>query len=134
MYESPIEIFLSEIETNIKQEEENAVLEAIVSIDVNVDKEELIKALQYDREQYEKGYKDGWREAMNRARIPRYMPDDTVCDSYGREWIVKKVEVYDSMRGREILYHCWNPSTNDRKRLFDDEIRPENQMDGGNEE
>ena len=33
--------------------------------DINVNKEELIKALKYDRDQYEKGYDDGYDEGFN---------------------------------------------------------------------
>lgn len=55
MYESPIDIIYGEIQTQI----ENDVLKAVQRVGVNVDKEELLKALQYDREQYSKGYADG---------------------------------------------------------------------------
>ena len=37
---------------------EGEIYKAVMNVGVNVDKEELIKALQYDREQYQKGYKD----------------------------------------------------------------------------
>lgn len=68
MYEPPIHKLLTEIETNLRQQEENAVLQAVVSVGVNVDKEELIKALQYDRGQYEKGYADGCRDSRKQGR------------------------------------------------------------------
>lgn len=55
MYESPIEIIYGEIETQLEGE----VLKATQRVGVNVNKEELLKALQYDREQYLKGYEDG---------------------------------------------------------------------------
>lgn len=54
-YKSPIEIFHSEMEMQMEGE----VLKACQRVGVQVDKEELIKALQYDRGQYEKGYQDG---------------------------------------------------------------------------
>lgn len=61
MYESPISI--TEIINNIvkKQNEqfENDLMYQIKqTCHINIDKDELIKALQYDREQYEKGYQD----------------------------------------------------------------------------
>lgn len=37
---------------------EGEIYKAVMDVGVNVDKEELLKALQYDREQYQKGYKD----------------------------------------------------------------------------
>ena len=53
-YKSPIEIVMGEMRTQY----ENEIFRAIQDVDVNVDKEELIKALEYDRGQYEKGYND----------------------------------------------------------------------------
>lgn len=54
-YESPIRIIASQVEMKM----ENDVLQAIQRYDIQVDKDELIKALNYDRQQYEKGYQDG---------------------------------------------------------------------------
>lgn len=50
------------------QEDENMVMKAIREVGVNVDKEELIKALQYDRNQYTKGYEDGKNEVFDKIR------------------------------------------------------------------
>lgn len=55
MYESPIEI----IQKDIVMKQENDIYQAILEQGIVVDKEELIRALQYDRGQYEKGYRDG---------------------------------------------------------------------------
>ena len=43
-------------------EQENTVYKAIQSIGVNVDKDELIRALKYDRDQYDKGFDDGKKQ------------------------------------------------------------------------
>ena len=60
MWESPLNKIYREIHDQIvKQDEENMMLAVNQAVGYKVDKEELIKALQYDREQYEKGYKDG---------------------------------------------------------------------------
>ncbi len=37
---------------------EGEILKAVQNVGVNVDKDELLKALQYDRNQYQKGYAD----------------------------------------------------------------------------
>jgi len=58
MYKSPIEIIYSGLQTQLEGE----VMRAVQSVDVNVDKDELIKALAYDRQQYEKGYADAKKE------------------------------------------------------------------------
>ena len=55
-YESPIELYIGQM----RMEQENNVYKAIQEYGVNVDKDELIKALQYDRGQYEKGYVNGY--------------------------------------------------------------------------
>lgn len=68
MYKSPIEIFVSDMETEIANEQEKEIFKAIQRIGVNVDKDELVKALQYDRTQYEVGYEDGIRIVLNRLQ------------------------------------------------------------------
>ena len=71
MYESPISI--TEITNNIvkKQNEqfENDLMYQIKqTYHINIDKDELIKALQYDREQYEKGYQDGKADMRKKGK------------------------------------------------------------------
>lgn len=61
MYKSPIEIIYGQMQTQM----EGDILRAVQSYCPNVDKEELIRALQYDRQQYDIGYADGKRDAMN---------------------------------------------------------------------
>lgn len=59
MYESPINLYMQEIMTTMENERENAITAKISeSIGCDVDKGELIRALQYDRQQYNKGYAD----------------------------------------------------------------------------
>lgn len=55
MYESPIEVVYGDMHHKI----DNEIYAAIVNVGVNVDKDELVRALSYDRQQYEKGYEDG---------------------------------------------------------------------------
>lgn len=57
MYKSPIEI----VHSQLRIQQENYILKAVQEYNITVDKEELLKALQYDREQYEKGFADGTR-------------------------------------------------------------------------
>lgn len=68
MYKSPIEMIYGELQTQMAQEEENTVMKAVRQIGVNVDKGELIKVLQYDRNQYTKGYEDGKNEVLDKIR------------------------------------------------------------------
>lgn len=54
-YESPIQVFIGQMHIAHERTLESEVIKAIRGIDVAVDKEELIKALQYD-----KGYINGY--------------------------------------------------------------------------
>ena len=68
MYKSPITIFESTIDSFaksiIKQKDDEIFAEIQHSFGVDLDREELIRALQYDRNQYDKGYADGKADAM----------------------------------------------------------------------
>ena len=55
MWESPIQL----LQTQMQMEMDGEMLRAVQKVGVNVDKEELLRALAYDRGQYDKGYKDG---------------------------------------------------------------------------
>lgn len=60
-YISPVQLSynsIREIEKQMMKEQENKIYKYIVEMGVNVDKYELIKALNYDRNQYDKGYND----------------------------------------------------------------------------
>ena len=64
-YESPITRAVREAtETMMKQEEAECMATITREVGYSVDKSELIKALNYDREQYDKGYRDGVRETF----------------------------------------------------------------------
>lgn len=64
MYRSPIEIILGEIQT----QQEAECVKVVQSYGFNVNHEQLKKALQYDREQYTAGYKDGYNQAVETFR------------------------------------------------------------------
>ena len=53
-YKSPINI----ISSALRNEVENNILKSIINIGIDIDKDEFVKALQYDRNQYEKGFSD----------------------------------------------------------------------------
>jgi len=76
VYESPISVISQMVNEQIREvqnQEENAIVAEISKkIGVDVDKTELIRALSYDRHQYEKGYVDGrWfgiHEVMSKVK------------------------------------------------------------------
>lgn len=59
MYVSPINMIIDDFQTEVVKEGENYICRAVQKVGVDVDKDELVKALMYDRNQYEKGYEDG---------------------------------------------------------------------------
>lgn len=84
-YKSPIDI----IRTQTITAEDDLVYKAVLNVDVKVDKDELIKALAYDRGQYLKGYQDRddqivrcrncWKRDYDNCPFSEYLgftPDD----------------------------------------------------------
>lgn len=70
MYENPLTKIFGEITEELnRQDEENCMVSIRQAVGYQVDKEELIKALNYDRNQYEKGYKDGYDAGYKRALL-----------------------------------------------------------------
>ena len=67
-YISPIQVnFIDEIVEEMHKDQETAVMTKVKMV-VGVDKYELLNALRYDRNQYDKGYQDGYYEAIEKVR------------------------------------------------------------------
>lgn len=64
MYESPIHLIYDDIKLQLDKNVEDYVYSAVQNVGVNVDREELIRALKYDREQYSSGYRNGQAEVL----------------------------------------------------------------------
>ena len=71
MYESPINIITGQIKTNY----EDAIYSAVQNVVINVDREELLKALEYDRGQFEKGFKEGEKYVLRHLKnlLPEWL-------------------------------------------------------------
>ena len=76
-YQSPIEIITSELQSKVEEE----VYSAVQCIGIDVNKNELMKALQYDRGQYEKGYKDRDSEIV-RCKDCQYWRNDRTATKW----------------------------------------------------
>lgn len=74
MYESPIDIRCTNyVAKQIESNRDDAVmLEITEQYGVYVDKEELAKALAYDRGQYDKGFADGRQSILDELGIAPY--------------------------------------------------------------
>ena len=77
MYKSPVSIMETAVR-KIVEERDNEIFYKIQSaLGVDVDRGELMRALQYDRNQYKKGYADGKADAM--AEIVRCKDCEMFC-------------------------------------------------------
>ena len=78
-YVSPIQTIASQIEMTY----ENEVYKAVQRVGIEVDKDELLKALQYDRQQYAEGFRNGYERGLqvSQSEIDKfigYLDDDMV--------------------------------------------------------
>ena len=85
-YESPVHLIMSQMNTAFEGE----VMKAVQKFCVDVDKEELMKALQYDRGQYGKGYKDGHDEVLKAVWdvLHEGVSTDTIAD---QDWVYEQI-------------------------------------------
>lgn len=84
MYDSPIELFMAEIQSKF----ENGIVESLQRFDIDVDRDELFRAMKYDRDQYHKGFSDGRasgyaerdEEIVRCFDCKHYAPDIEFCE------------------------------------------------------
>ncbi len=75
-YESPIELIVGQMRLEHEKRVEGEVIKAVQEVGVIVNKDELIKALRYDREQYKKGFADGCK--ANTVKLCQEVKADTL--------------------------------------------------------
>lgn len=79
-YESPVAVVMKELNTQVDE----GIIKYIQGYGIDVDKEELLKALKYDREQFEKGYKAGYAKALNECT-------EQILPIFEHEWATTKL-------------------------------------------
>lgn len=89
-YKSPIDIIQEEMRTKF----DNKILEAVLKFDIRVNIDELIKALEYDRNQYLEGYKEAkeiYEKALDKACEELAYKDNCLIMSpeEWKEWCLK---------------------------------------------
>ena len=121
MYKSPIEETVGEMQIKMIKKEEEVLCQVEQAIGYHVDKDELIKALQYDRDQYEKGYQDAKEEIMRWISCSERLPDndDAVLISHshgvtkawwnGRFWTSIAVKKYKTVTAWMPLPEPYKP-------------------------
>ena len=75
MYKSTIEVVYGQLQTKF----EGDVVKAVQSYNINVDKYELIKALAYDRNQYDAGYRDAMATIVRCKNCEYWNEADNLC-------------------------------------------------------
>ena len=83
MYQGPIDVLIDKVQMQFKKGLDEQVHQAVVHVGVNVDKEELLRALAYDRGQYEKGYADGREAAVKHGTWEHLGGDEWCCSDCG---------------------------------------------------
>lgn len=96
MYQSPIEMITGQMVLHWDGE----IYRAVQDIGIKVDRDELVKALQYDRNQYEKGYSDGIRAFAERLKNHRIKPEFPWDDFYVTEGYIDHL-VNEMLKGGE---------------------------------
>lgn len=99
LYKGPIQIVQEQI-SSIESQLENETLKVIHKYGIYVDKDELIKALKYDRQQYDKGF-DG-----NEEYVPIYTCKGVVFvkASYFKPFENDEYVIYERTANDDITY------------------------------
>lgn len=114
-YESPVTVQMRMIAQQIEEQRENQItLKISEQMGVNIDKDELTRALAYDRDQYRRGYEAGWRARSK--DVPQWIPirtrpmteeEKTIrFNKYGQDAVFDDMKVFDCPMpedGQEIL-------------------------------
>lgn len=114
-YQSPITFAFGEMTSKFIKQDEEAVLKAVMRCNVQVDKEELLKALKYDRNQFDKGFNAGFVEGCSavedllfycdedflKGEFREYSEDFTIEDliaKYGAFYIIKQWNKWKALK------------------------------------
>lgn len=99
-YKSPIHLFelsspgeelIRKITKAVEDEKVTYVYEYVGHLGIDVDKEELLRALKYDRDQYGEGHFDGYFEAMNEYEPRWTLTTEGLPESKGNYLVTIKV-------------------------------------------
>ena len=65
-YNSPVKLsFVEQLRDSFEEQLTNRVYKIVTEYGIDVDKEEMVKALKYDRDQYKRGYERGKKDATH---------------------------------------------------------------------
>ena len=104
MYKSPIELVNSFTPMTVQRYDDAIMTEVLARVDVIVDKEELMKALQYDRNQYMKGYQDGLSYAEPKPSEANWGPYGYQEEDY--RWLGQCLNCHARIYYDNFCPHC----------------------------
>jgi hypothetical protein len=84
-YVSPIQRIVKEVQARIEEHEGQILMKAVHNVGFDVDKHELMKALAYDLEQYQKGYADAMKNAVPLDKLCLLLHDIAGCPCYSQQ-------------------------------------------------
>lgn len=86
MYKSPIEIKIDDIVSDAVERVDKYIVGYIQQVGVNVDKDELTKALKFDKEQYEQGWNDRDSQIVRCKDCKWWNSSKGWCSDNGSYW------------------------------------------------
>lgn len=111
MYESPINVYEKIAKKSIEQEENYIHVQVCKQLGVSVDKDRLMRALLFDRYQYDRGYRDALQE-NEWIPVERRLPDTEINplthDYNGYLCTVRFGDDYDLRFYKFGNGHFWN--------------------------
>lgn len=128
-YESVIRLYYQDLESKI----ENEILTAVKNVGIVVDKDELLRALKYDRDQYGEGFRKGklavensvieWQNSIKNDIIDLIGKIKYHHSTYGNELIVEDLEkilqkvnetIENAVEGESARYGHWIDNGEDK--------------------
>lgn len=88
-----IQRIIDETTSELIKREEEAIMQAVREVGISVNKEELIRALQYDRNQYEAGVTDGLKLAYE--AVMQFYRSDGIMTPYEKIGLFVASEIID---------------------------------------
>ena len=81
MYNSPIRIITSDLGMKVTEALDEQIYQSVLNVGIDVDKGELLRALQYDRNQYAKGYADAKAELLRCKDCKQWSRNSGIAES-----------------------------------------------------
>ena len=109
-YKSPITLTYEELTSELQRQNEDAVMKAVLSCNIQVDKKELLKALRYDRRSYDTGFESGFTEGCSAVEDLLFYADDKFLNEAYKEECEKGYKLLDliAMYGAKEIFVKWN--------------------------